>query len=29
MSRQRIRSSIQENSYEACPHCDGKGRENN
>ena len=25
MSRQRIRSSIQENSYEACPHCDGKG----
>ena len=25
MSRQRIRSSIQENSYEICPHCDGKG----
>jgi len=25
MSRQRIRSSIQENSYEVCPHCDGKG----
>jgi len=25
MSRQRMRSSIQENSYEICPHCDGKG----
>ena len=25
MSRQRIRSSIQENTYIACPHCDGKG----
>ena len=25
MSRQRIRSSIQENTYEICPHCDGKG----
>ena len=25
MSRQRIRSSIQENISEICPHCDGKG----
>ncbi len=25
MSRQRIRSSIQEGNYESCPHCDGKG----
>jgi len=25
MSRQRIRSSIQEGTYENCPHCDGKG----
>ena len=25
MSRQRIRSSIQEGNYESCPHCNGKG----